>query len=337
MNKKSLQAKKNHHYVWAHYLARWSDDGKNVWHTTPTGKTILDSVKAFAKEDYFYESKELTPNHIHIIKYLSSLSPKNIQELHEAFLSDFLIVQKLGAVYRARGLRDHEADQALHALRCNMMENLHSSHEKEARTVVDVLVSGEISILAKSDNLIKFVAFFGHQVSRTKSFKEAFSSTFPEASKMGSDAIQIHKLIQDCWWFVSYMFGVNIGWNLYASRSSDSHCLLINDTKTGFITSDQPVINVHPNLEEGEVVPPADDTCDFFFPLSPTAAYMINKSKTFSQGTTLISETVAKQMNEKVAKAARTHIVGADRDTVALYSNIVGTRDKIVKGHFGEL
>jgi len=337
MNKKSLQAKKNHHYVWAHYLARWSDDGKNVWHTTPTGKIILGSVRAFSKEDYFYKSKELTSNHIHIIRYLSSLCPRNLQEQHESFLSDFLKVQKLGTLYHASGMSDHEADQALHALKCNMMENLHSSHEKEARTTIDFLASGEISILAEGDNLINFVAFLGHQISRTKLFKERFSSTLPEASKMGSDGIQVHKLIEDCWWFVSYMLGINIGWSLYAGRNSDSHCLLINDTKVGFITSDQPVINVHPNLKEGEVVPPTDETCDFFFPLSPKAAYMINKSETFSQGTTVISENVAKEMNEKVAKAARTHIVGADRDTVALYSKHVGTRDAIVKGHFGQL
>lgn len=337
MNKKSLQAKKNHHYVWAHYLARWSGDGKNVWHTTPTGKIILGSVKAFPKEDYFYKSKELTQNHLQIIKFVSSFSPIHLQEQHEAFLSDFLEVQKLSRVYRASSVRDHEADQALFALECNMLENLHSSHEGEVRTVIDALASGEISILAEGDNLIKFVAFLGHQISRTKSFKEAFSSTLPGISKMGSGPAQVHRLIEDCWWFVSYMCGTNIGWSLYASRNSDRHCLLINNTKTDFITSDNPVINVHPNLKEGEVVPLTDDTCDFFFPLSPNAAYMINKSKAFSQGTTVISENVAKEMNKKVAKAARTHIVGADRDTVACYSKHVGTRDKIVKGHFGDI
>lgn len=337
MNKKSQQAKKNHHYVWAHYLARWSDDGRNVWHTTPTGKIIRDSVRAFARADYFYKSRDLTPNHIDVIRHLSSLSPRHLQEQHEAFLSDFLIVQELGRVYRASGVRDHEIDQALYALECNMMEDLHSSHEGEARTVIDALVSGEISILAEGDNLFNFVAFLGHQISRTMSFKKRISSTFSEFSKLGSDAIQVHRLIEDCWWFVSYMLGGNIGWSLYESRSSDSHCLLINNTKTAFITSDQPVINVHPDLKEGEVVPPTDDNCDFFFPLSPNAAYMINRSDMFPQGINLISEDIAEEMNTKVAKEARTHIVGVDRDTVASYGKHVGTRDAIVKGHFDQL
>lgn len=337
MNKRCLQAKKNHHYVWAHYLARWSDDGRNVWHTTPTGKIILDSVRAIAKADYFYKSRELTPNHIEIIRYLSSLSPRHLQEQHEAFLSDFLKVQELGRAYRASGVCDHEADQLLYALECNMMENLHASHEREARTVIDGLVSGKISSLAKGDNFIKFVAFLGHQISRTKSFKEAFSSTYPEFSKMGINASQVHKLIEDCWWFVSYMLGTNIGWSLYASRSSDSHCLLLNNSKTGFITSDQPMINVHTGFKEGEVVPPNDDTCDFFFPLSPNAAYMINKSDRFPRGTNMISEGIAEEMNTKIAKAAQTYIVGVNRDTVALYGKHVGTWDAIVEGYFGQL
>ena len=215
-----------------------------------------------------------------------------------------------------------------------MMENLHSSHEVEVRSVIDALVSGKISILAEGENLINFVALIGHQVSRTKSFKEAYISIFPEISKMGDDAVQVHKLIEDCWWFVSYMLGTNIGWSLYTSRRCDSHCLLINNTKTGFITSDQPVINVHPDLKEGEVIPPNDDTCDFFFPLSPNAAYMINKSDMFPQGTNVISEDIAEELNTKVAKNAQTHIVGFDRDTVALYGKHVGTRDAIVKGLF---
>ncbi|WP_288959893.1 DUF4238 domain-containing protein [uncultured Sulfitobacter sp.] len=337
MTKKSLQAKKNHHYVWAHYLARWSDDGKNVWHTTQTGKIIRDSVRAIARENHFYRSTELTPNHVYIIKSLSSLSPKHLQVQHEAFLSKFLKVQKLRRAYRASSVRDLEAEQALFARECNMMEDLHSLHEGEARTVIDALASGDISILDQGENLENFVAFLGQQMSRTKSFKEKFSSTLPVFSKMGSDALQVHRLIEDCWWFISYMLGVGIGWSLYASRSSDTHCLLINNTKTGFITSDQPVINVHPDLKEGEVVPPTDDTCDFFFPLSPNAAYMINKSDMFSQGINLISEDIAEEMNTKIAKAARTHVVGVDRDAVALYRKHVGTRDAIVDSHLGQL
>lgn len=337
MNEKHLQAKKNHHYIWAHYLARWSDDGKNVWHTTQTGKIILDSVKAFCKEDYFYKAKELTPNHVHIIKLLSSRSPSFLQKQHADFLSDFLIVQEADAAYQTSGMRDHQADQAIHALKCNMMENLHSSHEGETQTVIDALASGEIAILAEGDNLINFVAFLGQQITRTKSFKEAFSSTLPKFSTIGNDAIQVHRLIEDCWWFVSYMLGINIGWSLYESRKSDSHCLLINKTETSFITSDQPVVNVHPNLKERNVVPLTDDTCDFFFPLSPNAAYMINKSDMFHEGITVIPEVVANEMNEKVAKAARTHIIGADCETVAFYSKQVGVRDAIVKDHFAQL
>lgn len=337
MNKKSLQAKKNHHYVWAHYLARWSDDGRNVWHTTPTGKIVRDSVRSFARENYFYRSRDLTPNHIYVIRHFSSLSPKHLQKQHETFLSDFWEVQKLRRAYRASGMHDHEVDSAFDALECNMVENLHSSHEREVRSIIDALVSGEISILTEDDNLINFVAFLGHQISRTKSFKERFSSTSPLFSKKGSHAIKVHRLIEDCWWFVSYMLGLNIGWSLYANRKSDSHCLLINNTKTGFITSDQPVTNVHPDLKEGEVVPPTDDTCDFFFPLSPNAAYMINKSDMFPQGVNVISEDIAEAMNTKVAQAAQTHIVGVDRGTVALYGRHVGTRDAIAGRHFDQL
>jgi hypothetical protein len=337
MKKKVLQAKKNHHYVWAHYLARWSVDGKNVWHTTPTGKVVRDSVRAIAQEKYFYKSKELTMNHIQIIKFLSSFSPKSQQVQHEAFLSDFLTVQKLSAVYRANGVPNLEIDEAFNAIRCNMMEDLHSFHESEVQSIIDRLISGDISILSAEDNQIKLFEFLGHQIARTKNFKETFFTSTLAAFQINGDAIQVRELIEDCWRFISYMFGMNIGLELYATRHSRIHCLLINDSEKGFISSDHPVINVHQNLKEELVISPTDEECDFFFPLSPKVAHMINKSDVFSPGMSMISEEIVMEMNQKIAKSARTYIVGADRDTVALYSKLVGTRNAIVKSHFGQL
>lgn len=78
-DKKYLEAKKNHHHVWANYMKRWSPDNKQVYYTTKKNNDIrFDSVKNIAVERDFYQVKPLTPEHVQIIKRWSSKSPKDL-------------------------------------------------------------------------------------------------------------------------------------------------------------------------------------------------------------------------------------------------------------------
>jgi hypothetical protein len=76
INKKSLEAKKNHHHVWASYTRRWAPDNKNVFYTTKKNNNIIlnDSVKGIAVERDFYRVQPPTPDHVEVIKEWSSKS-----------------------------------------------------------------------------------------------------------------------------------------------------------------------------------------------------------------------------------------------------------------------
>lgn len=63
---KERQIKKKHHYVWDHYIRRWSNDDKNVWHTTSKGNISYNSTKGLAREDHCYISK-----YKHLFNYYS--------------------------------------------------------------------------------------------------------------------------------------------------------------------------------------------------------------------------------------------------------------------------
>lgn len=331
MPTKHLQAKKNHHYVWADYMTRWSNGDKNVWHTTKTNKIRLDSVKSFSKEEYFYKVEPLSPEHVQAIKLWSSLSPEDLHKQHMSYLSDYLRIQQLESIYRKSKVRDKEIERAFHAMKCNGIENYHASHEGEVKEVIDRLSQGDMEALQEKGNMINFIMFFGHQISRTKAFKESISTISTLDIAQHGLGEKISKLTKECWWFISYMFGMSIGRSLYLDRNNDTHCLLINNTKTSFITSDQPIINVHPGLSDDEIAPPDSDECDFYYPISPTSAYMINKSGRFPKGKTSISEEVACEMNIKMAKKARIHIIGDSRDSLSPYKKYIGERLRKVK------
>jgi hypothetical protein len=315
MNDKFLQAKRNHHYVWAHHLSRWSNDGRNVWHTTPKGKIVLDSIRGLAKEEYFYRSSELSAGELHLIRRISSYSPDHLQKIHNKFLEDFLRIQDLGELYRESGIDSSEIERALNAIKCNMLEDIHADYERRARPIIDSLIDGNLSLIYDDSNFIELHDFIGHQISRTKRFKDTLYFAFSSASQ----SIQVEDRINQerfaCWWFLSFMFGLNIGWSLFSSRSSDKHCLLINESSTDFITGDQPVVNVHPKLREGDIAPPESDICDFYYPISPRVAYMINKSDRLNSGITYIKEDIVHDLNTKIAKSSQTHIIGTDSRT----------------------
>lgn len=330
---KKSEIKRNHHYVWADYLKRWSSDQKSVWHTTPTGKVSFNSVRSISKEDFFYKAQPLLPEHLLAINLWSTQSPKHLQEEHVNFLEMFMRIEAL----RHRpdsGKLESEVERVSEVLRCNLLEDRHAIHEREARPVMSALANGNFDFLNEGNNLIIFLAYFGHQISRTKAFKDTFKTSTRMFRQEGNEAELFAEATEQCWWFISYMFGINIGWSLYSTRSSDNHCLLINKTDTDFITSDQPIVNVHPDLKEGTFVAPDDDVCDFFYPISPNVAFMINRSNAFPNGVSDAPKDFVLKANHKIAKFAHTYIIGASEQSVKMYKSLVGSHKKAAEAHY---
>lgn len=329
MTKKHLEAKRQHHHVWANYLKRWSTNGKEVYYSTIRGKIAFDSVKSIAVERDFYQISPLNTSHIEAIKALSSLSPIGLQKLHTSYLKDFIKIQKLEDCCATAGIKNEEAERVIYATKCNLLENLHSAQENEAREVIESLANREFDALNIGKNTINFINFFGHQISRTKTFRDTVLTAL--LKKDIETGTSLAKNLSECWWFVSYMLGMNIGADLYATRKIDNHCLLLNDTDIPFITSDQPIINTHTSLQENEISPPEDEHCDFYYPITPSVAYMINKSDRFQRGINQATVDVVNELNIKLAHRANVYIVSNNKDSLKPLLKYVGLHFKNVR------
>lgn len=321
MSRKMLEAKKRHHYVWAKYLTSWGNDTKNVFYTTKTGKIACDSVRAIAVDDFFYKITSLTNQHIDIIEALSQNSPHHLHKKHMSYLNDILKIQRCEDIYRASGIKDHEAEKLIYATKCNLMENLHSSHEMKALPILEALINERLDILDNKQNMIEFMMFFGHQITRTKTFRDAVFHNQPRRNAL---EIKTADTIVHAWWFISYILGMNIGWSLYSSRNKDRHSLLINDTKLPFITSDHPVVNVHSCVSETDLSPPQHS--DLYYPISPRIAYIIGDSERFTSGMNFIDEASADELNTKITTQAMVHIIGNSESALISYKKHLGKR-----------
>ncbi|AZE10479.1 hypothetical protein C4K10_2199 [Pseudomonas chlororaphis subsp. aureofaciens] len=321
MFRKDLEAKKRHHYVWAEYLARWGCGTKNVFYTTKTGKIAHDSVRAIVADDYFYKINMLTTKHVEVIKGFSRQSPDHLHQQHMLYLNDFLMMQQAETIYRESGIQNQKAEQHLHAMKCNLLENLHASHEKKAFPVLAALADERLDVLQDKQHMIEFMAFFGHQISRTKTFRDRVIQVQPRSNAM---EIEVADAMAHAWWFLSYMFGMSIGLSLYVDRHNARHALLVNDTRVPFITSDHPVVNVHSCVSETEFSAPKH--ADFYYPISPRVAYIICDSERFTSGKNEVDEATVVELNTKVAAQAMVHIIGDTNSVIQTFKRYIGRR-----------
>lgn len=173
------------------------------------------------------------------------------------------------------------------------------------------------------NNMVDFLNFFGHQITRTKPLKNKLLANIKNA--------KLKVFFENNWWFVSYIFGMNIGKSLFETRSRDKHCLLINDTQESFLTSDNPILNIHQSLKNDDLRETQEGQEDYFFPISPTVAYMINSSNRFKKGINFVSLSFVKEVNEKMAIYADEFIISTEEEIINNYKKKVGKRLQIIR------
>lgn len=326
--KKAHQLKKEHHYVWANYLRNWAigDIKNNVWFKKAKGGFAYDSVKMVAKEKYFYQIKPLTKDHVKIIRMISSESQLHKQNME--LLQKFLLIQKMEEFYQTSGKKSVETEKEIEAHKHNTLENLHTAYESSAGKTISLLINRDLSCLDDMKQLTAFCNYLGHQFARTKPFRDiallVMSKDDSEQAKL------VHRISTECWWFISHMLGQNLGYLMFVSRKEDNYCLLLNETTQPFITSDNPVINVHKGLTN-DMTPPEDDQLDLYYPLSPTIAIMISCSHRFPSGESILTLDDVNELNIKIAKEAYVNIFGCTEESLKPYSKFVGDRHERAK------
>ena len=321
-NEKQLEIKKQHHYVWADYMRYWSLNNRDVYYTKKRGGIALDSVKSIAVEKHFYKVGNLSSEHIDLI--LSFIFMSNNKELidhHLISLKYYLDMQQLYELSLHSEVKSEDANLAFEAFINNSVENKHFELERNSQPIANELRKLNTKVLKNKDKMTDFLIFLGNQITRTKTFKD----TIINSLSVSPEKNQGH-LIDDCWWFLSLVFGYNISEKLCNDIERYQHTILVNETETPFITSDQPVANIFPNLTYKQ--PPRDNETDYFYPLSPTKAYLISKSGRFKSGISFVDEVFVEQVNKEVSMGAYYHIISNNKDSLKPYQKLVGKRIK---------
>ncbi len=312
---KILQVKRKHHYVWGEYLKPWSKNNQ-IAYLTSKGKIASDSIKGLVWEKDFYKINKLKNNDLPILeKWLNILDPKRY---YQKFIMDILKIQYIQSEIHDQGKITEETKNLFAATNQNLMENIYASTEKRFRQIRDSLLKEELITLQDPEKMIFFMIFIGTQLFRTRKIRDTVIKNLPLKTDAGITCA--NNVLKESWWLISYLFGANLGKNLYLDRNDDVHSLLINNTRTSFITSDQPVINVNECVSNLNTSSPIEHL-NLYFPISPKIAYMISSSKKRTLEKVEITENYANQLNIKMAEKSYIHIFADNKELLKKYLN----------------
>lgn len=309
---KSDEIKRNNHYVWAHYLRGWAEDGKQVYRRTKKGVGPY-SVRGVACEVGFYRISPLDDSDVKFIQVWIDKADHYLRQFHYSLLEK-MIYCSCAINVLDDGRQAHQRELLL----SNTLENIHTRIEDDFRPVLDALRNGELSVLNEIQNRNNFHSYIGHQFARTKFMRDTFVDSWRSA---GDDYV---KTAEKTWWFMSLVFGVNVGASIDRFYYSKNIVWLVNETGLPFLTSDQPVVNVHPTVIDTETGPPPDHT-DFYFPISPTMAYMVNDSDMYGKGVVQATKECVELLNRNMLLRSDQTVFGS---TAAVVQNTKRPKQK---------
>ncbi|MDZ7855214.1 hypothetical protein [Sphaerotilus sp.] len=80
------------------------------------------------------------------------------------------------------------------------------------------------------------------------------------------------------------------------------------------------------SLSEAESAVPQNS--DFYYPISPQVAYIICDSHRFAPGKNVINESIASELNIKVASQAMVHIIGNSESAIQPFKKHIWRRNQ---------
>jgi hypothetical protein len=265
--------KRRQHYVWRKYLEPWCIDGK-VWCHRKGGIPFHTNPTNVAVERDFYQLTQLTKNDIVFIQKVAIETIKNdtLRELNAGWISTFDDVFRLNRALRETDWIPAEFIEELDRVMHNLDEDHHNGLEKVAEKYLESLHKGDASFYEDDDCAVNFIYFLASQYFRTKNIRDSVLSTF---GGLSIDGVSIERT----WPIMRHIFSTCVGFNLYAKRREYKLVLLNNASELEFITSDQPVLNIHAAGRSGEII----DEVEFYYPVSPSKAIIISNDKKYAE------------------------------------------------------
>nr|WP_295744927.1 DUF4238 domain-containing protein [uncultured Acidocella sp.] len=305
----SPQRKPHQHHVWQYYLRAWSVDGKVSFlqnhKIDATGTNVLGVKKNF------YKIKSITDEDVKLLHFLIALdnvhpvARKHHEMVLQRILTPTLFVQK----HREKLNNLDLIDDYLDAYNTNVVDDYHTNIESSFIPLLDRARNEDFSWYDNDQECISFFNYLAAQQMRTRGVKERTITRLKE--RMDLDVSRI-------WDIMALIFGFNIGCSLFLERKRRRLIVLHNKTAVSFITSDQPVVNLHAN---GETPP---ESASLYYPISPRIALYLpepDKKSDIPLGT--LTPDTANFLNLRIAQASHSQVYAQSAESLLAFKDLI--------------
>ena len=252
--------KRRHHYVWQYYLSAWEENGTVICRRD--GQTFRTGTSALGVEKDLYRLKELTTAEVDLIREIcfgDTVDPF-LRKLNAGWLPVFLGPFALRHLAKIMQLESQELTEALALVESNTEEDLHAVIERESIPYIDALRAGKTNFISSNGDCAKFLHFLCVQYFRTPKMRHALDMALDNLPDVRTDHVI---------GLMRHMFATTVGWGLHCRFDETTVTLLTAPPGHEFITSDQPVINLH--AVGTEMFEPVEKLT-LYYPVSPTVA-----------------------------------------------------------------
>lgn len=307
--------KRAHHYVWQYYLSAWANESQQIsCYDKTQDKSYDTNTKNTAQQKDFYQLNELTVEDLFYIKSLACINKTTTPDIKESLSAWNQVYEMLFAIQQLFEYSKNSKNgvsSALELLKKKLqfeaIENFHCVFENVGIKYLDLIRQKDVSFFDNPNCKAEFLLYLSMQYVRTEKMQSnirqimskdgksdiAIQSAFGKLVNPISSTIDSHWNLISCNYAVSY------------SREISNHnvILLINNSGTDFITSDQPVINV-------DSLSNPITKLDFYYPVSPKLAIFVfnNSANKLNNPVRELSDNEVTQYNDLMVSLSSKYI-----------------------------
>ena len=272
--KRAANRKKKHHYVFQSYLKPWSKD-KQIW-CLRNGEIFASNLEGVACERFFYQSYPLTEEEREFVtKTMIEVegTPERLKELLYRLLDLYCFGHKIKNSLAASAVPNSDAVvRELDAFIERGAEDWLAGVETDFVPFLERLREGNTAFYDDPKEAMVFIFGLCVQFSRTKQVREAALSVIGQEVD-GRSVLHMMSVM-------AHLIAIRASHSLFCDRKSFKVAVIENESDTPFITTDQPVINLHGNANPASAPP---ERLEFLYPVSPIRAMLFLEKGTSIQ------------------------------------------------------